>query len=188
MDDLGSDRDQLSKVLDALLEGDAALWNSLRGRIARYVAFHFKAPLAAGQDLVSEILKVLLENLRSRQFRGGSLRTLNSYIYGIARFRTLRAAQLARREGKLETGDCELRRDGATTENPETIASARELMAKILAEIDPRSRELLSLKFIKGWSDQEIAEHLQMTKNAVSTAICRAIQKARNLDCLQGIL
>lgn len=180
------DRSKLAEILEGLLAGDPGLWRALHDRIARYVDHHYSAPRLEREDLVADIVKNLLENLRNSQFRGQNLRVLNSYIYGIARLQMLHAIRRTKRAVAQPLTDGNDLRDISSRNTPETDVSSRELTDKILAMVDPRSRQLLQLKFLRGWSDQEIADHMQMSKNAVSTAICRAIQKAQKFDFVRG--
>lgn len=188
MNDHDGDRSQLAEILDGLLAGDTQLWRALQVRIARYIDHRYSGSPAEREDLVADIMRNLLENLRHSRFRGENLRVLNSYIYGIARLRMLHAIRQAKRDGIQESSEGDDSHDIVGCRTPETDVSSRELTDKILALVDPRSRQLLQLKFLEGWSDQEIADHMEMTKNAVSTAICRAIQKAQNFDFVKSIM
>lgn len=187
LNDHDGDRSQLAQILDGLLAGDPHLWRALQVRISRYIDHRYSGSRAEREDIVADIMRTLLENLRQGRFRGENLRVLNSYIYGIARLQMLHAIRKAKRDAVQTSNEDDGFHDIAGCRSPETDLSSRELTDKILALVDPRSRQLLQLKFLEGWSDQEIADHMEMTKNAVSTAICRAIQKAQNFDFVKSI-
>lgn len=188
LSDLERERRLLAEALAGLLAGEERLWRALQIQVARYVDHRYSASRSEREDLTADILRTLLENLRRHEFRGSSLRVLNGYIYGIARLKLMHAIRQARHNTVEIPADGEGTGQLAGGRSPDADVTSRELADKILAAVDPRSRELLQLKFLEGWSDQEIADHMNMTKNAVSTAICRAIQKAQTFDFVKGLL
>ncbi|MEW5873808.1 MAG: sigma-70 family RNA polymerase sigma factor [Candidatus Zixiibacteriota bacterium] len=176
---------ELQVVIDSFLRGDHRQFEALRRQVAKYVARHFTGSDAERDDLTAEILQALLVGLRHERFRGESIRELAGYIYGIARLKIIRAVRNRARWPNGGPEDISLLH--ALGESDGQLAD-RDLANKILAAIDPKCRRLLEWKYVHGWSDQEIADHVRKSKNAVSTAICRCVKKAQELDVVREIL
>lgn len=178
----------LHHIIAGFLQGDSGQFQIIRRQIARLVDFWFSGRVDEREDLVAEILKTLLENLRAGRFRGDNVRSFNSYVYGTTRFIVIRAA--TRRRSGAEAVDPGMvdQYPMLATANVHTATAHKQLLEKIYASLHTPCRELLELKFSLGWSDQEIADHRKMTKNAVSTAISRCIRRAQSLDFVKEIL
>lgn len=165
-----------------------AFLSSIRGRLSSYVRQRFSARHEECDDLVSEIIAVLIYSLRSGTFRGGDLKSLNAYIYGIARLKIMKAVERAGRRHELSQ---HLRSSDlciARFTSPEMRTIRTDLLERIYGGLDPKCSELMRLKFAEGWTDQELADYKKMTKNALSTAISRCLQKARTLKPITEIL
>ena len=185
---MGGDHDQLKAMMNALLEGDRLVWGALKEQLSRYVDLRCAALPIDRENLVADIIQTVLSNLREDRFKGTCLKMLYGYIYGIARLKVLRAVRSAASAGALRR-ESDQDADGvASPDNPERSVANKDLADKIFAALDPRSRELLMLRFLEGWSEQEIADHMRMTKNAVATAISRAIRRAQDFDFVRGIM
>lgn len=183
----GGNSDQLRAVVCALLEGDPVLWKTLKEQLTRYVDLRASGLHMDKENLVSDIMETVLSNLREDRFRGTNVKMLYGYIYGIARLKVLCAVRTAAITINQSDHD-ELTREAVSPNNHERLVESKDLAAKIFAALDPRSREVLTLRFCEGWTDQEIADHLKMTKGAVATAISRAIRRAQDLDIIRGIM
>ncbi len=180
--------DQVRRIIAAFLRGDTEQYRIIRRQIFRLVERWYSADHADREDVVADTLKILYESLSHGRFRGESIKSLNSYIYGVTRYRVIRTAARSRSGAQSldpERLDQYARPEGLDAHD--TIAH-RQLIAKIFVALSQTCRELLGLKFSMGWSDQEIADHRKMTKNAVSTAISRCIRRAQTLDFVQEIL
>lgn len=178
----------LQQIIAGFLGGDPAQHQIIKRQVTRLVDRWYSGRVADREDLVADTLKTLLENLRGGQFRGESLKSFNSYIYGITNFKVLRALQRA--SSAEHPHDPEVMDQLPLTGrvDPQTEVADRQMVQRIYGAINPKCRELLELKFSLGWSDQEIADLRKMTKNAVSTAISRCIRSAQALDFVQEIL
>lgn len=179
---------EVEQVIAGFLRGDSAQFQIIRRQISRLVDLWYSARTAEREDLVADTLKSLLENLQAGQFQGTTLKSLNSYIYGMTRFKVMRAVQRARHNAPLPDAEVLETLPAPLTGDQHREAAHRQLLAKIYAALNPTCRELLTLKFALGWSDQEIADHRKMTKNAVSTAVSRCIRRAQTLDFVREIL
>ena len=178
----------LQQIIAGFLRGDAAQHRIISRQIARLVDRWYSGRVADREDLVADTVKTLLENLRADQFRGETLKSFNSYVYGITNFKVLRASQRASASEQAHDPDSLDKLPLHSSIDPQSEIAHRQLVERIYAAIDSKCRELLALKFSMGWSDQEIAEHRKMTKNAISTAISRCIRRAQGLDFIQEIL
>lgn len=181
-------RTQLIEELEKYLTGDSRRFDTLRMQLGRYVALRFSASPDEIRDLVSEIMAVALASLRTGQFRGDSVKAFNAFLYGIARLKILQAVDRAGRLSELSlhmrSGDFPV---GRITD-PDTRVTRGDLLKKIYDELGDPCRELVRLKFTYGWTDQEIANHKHMTRNAVSTALSRCLKKVRGLQIIRELL
>ncbi|MBD3299376.1 MAG: sigma-70 family RNA polymerase sigma factor [candidate division Zixibacteria bacterium] len=169
----------LQALLVGLLNGDQPVSRLIRSHIARYTRYHLSVKDADHEDVVAEVQKILLENLRDGQFHGKSIRALNAYIYGITRRQVARVIDRRALHSRVTTS-LRANAQASAFEQHDPVA-ANDLVSKIYARITAKCKELLRFKFERGFSDQEIADQTGMTKNAVSTAISRCLKKIREL-------
>jgi len=175
----------LRRTIVAFLQGDTDQYRSIKNRITQYLYRHDYGGRLDRDEVVDEVLLILFDNLSHNRFHGDSLKALNVYIYGIVR-NHIRSA-LSRRRRLSYTAD-EFDSPDPNAEDPARHAERRDLIRKLFAAVTEACAEVLTLKFRKGWSDQEIAEHQQKTKNAVSTAISRCLDRLRSLDFVRELL
>lgn len=175
-------KEQLKLTVDKLLSGDARQHGVIRTEISRYVYHQRPHPRIDPDDIVSDTLLILLKNLRSGKFRGDSLTALSAYVYQIVRFRICKTWHSLKHE--FPTSDM----PDVPGPDEELLHQHREVVEKLFAALGENCRKILSLKFLKGWQNQEIADECGKTKNALSTALYRCIRKARELDFVQKML
>lgn len=183
-----SEIDQVRRIIAAFLRGDTEQYRIIKRQISRLVDRWYAADPADREDLVADTLKILYESLASGRFRGQSIKSLNSYVYGMTRFRVIRTAARAKSGAQPHDPEHLDQMAGDIRDDAHDRYAHRQLISKIYSALNQTCRELLGLKFSLGWSDQEIAEHRKMTKNAVSTAISRCIRRAQTLDFVREIL
>ncbi len=180
-----SDPEQQKKLklaINGFLTGDSNQFRLIKTKITQYV-YHQRFGSDVDRDeVVSEIIEILFENLSKNRFQGDSLSALNVYIYNIIRFRINR---VFRRRSRLTYDDEPANREISGGSSPEHLAAAKDLAGKVMALIGEKCRELLRLKYQEQWSDEEISERLKKSKNATSTAISRCLKKAQGLEILQ---
>jgi len=172
----------LKLTIARFLSGESQQYEIIRRKITQYVYHQPRHERIDPDDVVSDTLRILYENLRAGAFRGDSLTAFSAYTYSIVRFGIWKAWN-------------ELKRELPTSELPEAPGpdeelrhEQRELVRKILDALDLNCRKLLSLKFFKGWLNQEIADELGKTHGAVRTAITRCLQKASQLGFVEESL
>lgn len=173
--------DDLNSLIDRFLAGDSREFRSIRSQISNYV---YRQNFGSNQDrddVISDTMVALLACFRERRFRADSIQALNVFIYMTVRNQIVK--RLRRQWRTSENFDEQIDwNDGQR--NVAEIAAEKALADRIYNSLDPECRRLLWHKFHLHWSDQEIADHFKKSKNAISTAICRCLNKARSF---QGI-
>lgn len=72
----------------------------------------------------------------------------------------------------------------STADNPVELAMATELSERLrvaLTELPDKQAEVFVLHALNGWSHRDLGERMQMSENAVRTALHRARQRLREL-------
>jgi RNA polymerase sigma factor (sigma-70 family) len=175
------DRALLRLTIARFLSGESRQYEIIKRKIAQYVYHQPRHDRIDPEDVIADTLRILYENLKAGRFRGDSLTALSAYTYSIVRFGIWRAWNGMKRE----LPGCRLPEQVGPDEGLKL--EQRELAERILAALDHGCRNLLSLKFFKGWLNQEIAAELGKTSGAVRTAITRCLQKAARLDFMQEV-
>ncbi|MBN1213391.1 MAG: sigma-70 family RNA polymerase sigma factor [candidate division Zixibacteria bacterium] len=179
------EKKKLKIIINGFLKGDSVQFRIIKNKITQYIYHQNFGSDVDRDELISETLQYLYENLKNRKFQGDSLTALNVYIYSIIKFRINR---VIRRRKRLSYTDesFDYREDARA--NPSEEVGNQEIIVKIFDRIDPGCQNLLHMKFRECWSDQEIADHLKKTKNAVSTAISRCVKKVQELDFIRDLM
>lgn len=179
------EKKKLQLVIDGFLSGDSKQFQLIKTKATQYIYHQNFGSDIDKDELISEVLEILLENLRNKKFYGDSISALSVYIYQIIRFRINR---IIRRREKLTYTDDSFDYIESASLNPSDETSNKELVDKIYKILDPKCADLLKLKFLENWLDQEIADHLDLTKNSASTAISRCLKKIREFDFVNELL
>ncbi|MBN4072317.1 sigma-70 family RNA polymerase sigma factor [bacterium AH-315-F03] len=171
----------LDIVIRGFLEGDSNQYRVIKSRVNSYVRYQLYDHSEC-QDIVDEVLQILFENLSAGKFEGDNLRSFNVYVFGITRNRVRRHVTVRKRvmytSAELDPPD------NKTQPSIESVDLAR----KVISHLGDSCGEILEMKFLRDWSDDEIAQKLGKTKNATSTAIHRCLQKARLLPFIKELL
>ena len=176
---------QVRTFIQDFLNGDSEAYRVIRSRIRQYLHRHNLSDDDERNDLTSEITQILVANFAQGKFRGDNVKALNVYIYRIVNSRVCRHLRNRMRERALATL---LDHRGNPGQEIDEQAARRDLAERIVESLDGPCRELIDLKFGKGLSDQEIADRVRKSKNAVSTALSRCIKKAQQLAIVREIL
>lgn len=172
-------------VIDAFITGDTEQYYILRDQIAKYVNTHRGLSKEVKEDIVADTLGALLQNFRNRRFRGDSIKALNVYIFMIVRNTVSNHLRKTNDwTGGLDSADME---DTGSTP-PDTRMADKDLITKVLSQIEEKCAVLLRMKFHLGMSNQEVSERLSMTKNAASTAISRCLDRAKKLKIIKELV
>jgi RNA polymerase sigma factor (sigma-70 family) len=180
-----NEQKKLRLVIKGFLRGDSIQYRIIKTKITQYIFHQNYGAVTDKDEIISNVLEILFENFRGNKFRGDSLSALNVYIYSIIRHRISREI---RRKSRLELDDDVIARQVDTRLTEADNLPHKDLAVKIYRALDYKCRELLALKFQECWTDQEIADHLNRTKNATSTAISRCVKKAQSLDIVKEFL
>lgn len=173
---------EFEETVDRFLRGDSEQYRVIKARIVQYIRHQQLFDRSEQDELVDEIVQILYQNLSNNRFRGDNIRSFNVYIYSIVRNRIRRHISKRRR---IVYGYNELDLPSAENlPNPEIS----DLVRKVFSSLDEKCGRLLRLKFIEGWSDQEIADGMDKTKNAISTAISRCVKKTREIPFISELL
>ena len=176
---------ELSVVVGGFLRGNSVAFRAIKTKITQYVYHQGLGADRDRDDLVSDILQILYENLKQKKFRGDSITALSVYIYSIVRHRMNR---IRRHRERYAEFDEEIAQRETDQPSPAEVVGVSDLTRKVYRTLDSGCRELLQLKFERRWSDQEIADYMGKTKNATSTAISRCLKKAADLDFVRELM
>ncbi len=153
------------------------LYDQYIDRIYRFVYYRVSdGPLA--EDLTSRIFLKAWENLPSYRDRGLSFGT---WLFSIARNSVIDHYRTAKTEQALEDAGA-LMDFSADPEEVLTEALRAERLASALQTLTDEQREVLVLKFIEGYSTEEVAELMEKKPGAI-----RALQM-RGLQALERVL
>jgi RNA polymerase sigma factor (sigma-70 family) len=175
----------VQQFIEAFQRGDSACYKFIRRKIAQYVNYHMSGGADQREELASEVLTALADNFRRGSFRGDSIKALNVYLFNMIRNRVIAYRKKA---GSLQSDNHDRAGSDPATEDPSNALADMDLAEKVFRALDTKCAELLRLRFQSGWSNPEIAESLRMTVNAVSTAITRCLDRARNLNIVRDLL
>jgi RNA polymerase sigma-70 factor, ECF subfamily len=151
-----------------------ALYRAARDDVFAYVAtlLHDRG---AAEDVTAQAFERAFRKRRSYDARRGSER---AWLFGIARNAALDELRKRKRSVPL-TSDPE-----DVSEQPEEEldrALRRAAVRTALAELPPRERELIALKFHAGLDNAELADVLGLSVSNAGTRLHRALTKLREI-------
>lgn len=161
-------------------------WNEIVGSLGPMVfgvTWRILGHAADAEDVVQE---VFIEALRLRQSRG--VKHWAALLRRLATYRALDRLRQRRTSVSLNPNGLSL---VAHTPGPEAVAVGRELATRLRGAVTrlPRQEaEVFCLRYFEDLSYQEIAETLNVSPQAVATALHRARAKLETLleDAVQG--
>jgi RNA polymerase sigma-70 factor, ECF subfamily len=154
-------------------ESFEALYRRTFPRVYAYVASLLRDRSAA-EDVTSQAFE---RAFRKQSGFNAGRGTREAWLFGIARNAALDELRKRGRRAKLETEPVDV-----DTPGPEEQAERSLQLGQIraaLAELDPRERDLILLKFVGGLANGEIARVLQISESNVGTRLHRAVDKLR---------
>ena len=144
-------------------------------RIYRYVFFRVGHNEDVTQDLVSEIFMKALRNFHKYDPEISK----SAWIYRIAH------NHLANyfRDKKPQVDVDDVKYSLAGEDGRETLVQTEEQLqlAEALDQLDQEDRQLVTLKYIQGYSYKEMAEMIDKTSDALKVATHRAVKKLRGI-------
>lgn len=150
-----------------------ALYRRAFPRVYAYVASVLRDRAAAEDVTALAFERAFRRRRRYRASRG----TPEAWLFGIARNAALDELRRRKRRAGL---DADL--EDVWTRPPDEAAERslrRATVRAALAELDPRERELLALKYAGGLSNAEIARMTGMSESNAGTRLHRVLEKLR---------
>jgi RNA polymerase sigma factor (sigma-70 family) len=157
-------------------EADAAfeeLYRRSRDDVYAYVAGLLRDRSAA-EDVTAQAFERAYRRRRTYNPRRGSRR---AWLFGIARNAALDELRGRRRRARL-AADPEDEGLAAPDEGAE-VAIRRAALRAAIAELAPRERELVALKFFAGLTNAEIATVIGASESNAGTKLHRVVEKLR---------
>jgi RNA polymerase sigma-70 factor, ECF subfamily len=150
-----------------------ALYRSSRDDVYAYVATLLRDRSAA-EDISATAFERAWRKRRSFSARRGSPR---AWLFGIARNAALDELRRRGRQARLVEDPGEF--DVETVDESADRPARRAVLRAALAELEPRERDLIALKFHGGLTNAEIGRVLGKSETNVGTLLHRTVTKLR---------
>jgi RNA polymerase sigma factor (sigma-70 family) len=150
-----------------------ALYQRTFPRVYAYVASMLRDRSAAEEVTAQAFERAYRKRSTYRSGRGSP----EAWLFGIARHAALDELRRLKRRAPLEADP-----EDVSALAPEDHAEAvirRETVRAAMADLEPRDRDLVALKFQAGLSNAEIGRVLAMTESNVGTKLHRTMEKLR---------
>jgi len=170
------DGDLLRKILQFDQEGLIELYDRYSPEIYRY-AYRLLGDEDWAEECVSETFSRLLTAIYQNK---GPTNHIRAYLFRIAH--NWITDQF--RQSKYQEVELEENYTNALLDNTEHDAGFRIQLSEIrvaLRQLTPEQRQVIMLKYVEGWNNQEVAETLQKPVGAVKSLQHRAIANLREL-------
>jgi RNA polymerase sigma-70 factor (ECF subfamily) len=154
------------------------LYRSSRDDVYAYVAGLLRDS-ASAEDVTAAAFERAYRKRRRFDARRGSPR---AWLFGIARNAALDELRRRGRQAELAAEPADL--DGASVEAGAEQSEQRLALRAALAQLEPRERELIALKFFAGLGNAEIASVLSISESNAGTRVHRAVTKL--MEALDG--
>jgi len=148
-----------------------ALYRDAAGDLFAYVMTLLR-DRAAAEDVVMAAFERAYRGRSRFDRRRGSER---AWLFAIARNAAL--DELRKRKRRASLGELEPVDPSAAADESDPIQ--RAAIRAALAELDPRERELVALKFFAGMSNAEIGVVIGASESNAGTRLCRVVAKLR---------
>jgi RNA polymerase sigma factor (sigma-70 family) len=154
------------------VEDFEALYRRTLPRVYAYAASLLRDRSAA-EEVTAAAFERAFRKQRSFDPRRGTQR---AWLFGIARNAALDELRRRKRSAELSVEPAD---DEAAPEGGAEAAERRAAVRAALADLDPRERELIALKFHAGLSNAEIADVLGVSASNAGTRVHRALARLR---------
>jgi len=151
-----------------------ALYRAARDDVYAYVATLLR-DRGAAEDVTALAFERAFRKSKSFDARRGSER---AWLFGIARNAALDELRKRKRTAHLTLDPEDV---GAATDDEADRALRRAAVRAALAELPPRERELIALKFHAGLDNAELAAVLGVSVSNAGTRLHRALTKLREI-------
>ena len=150
------------------------LYRSSRDDVYAYVASLLRDGAAAEEVTAAAFERAYRKRSRFDASRGEP----RAWLFGIARNAALDELRRRGRQAELSADPEDLTGTAAPHESAEESAR-RIALAAGLAQLEPRERELIALKFFAGLANSEIAAVIGVSESNAGTKLHRAVTKLR---------
>ena len=158
---------------DIASESFGALYERTFPKVYAYVASLVR-DRATAEDVTAQAFERAYRRRRSYRPGRGSA---DAWVFGIARNAALDELRKRKRRARLESDPAEA--EAPAPEDQADLALRREVVRAALAQLDPRERDMVALKFMGGLSNAEIADVLGLSESNAGTKLHRTITKLR---------
>lgn len=183
----------IDALVGAALAGDRMAMERLLGVIRPQVVRYCRGRIgrqdcsyASADDVAQEVCLAVLTALRSYRDQG---RPFMAFVYGIAAHKVADAHRSAARNKALPVP--ELPDTPDMGDEPEQRAMNDELsgqMARLMAMLPPKQRDILVMRVVVGLSAEETADALGTTPGAVRVSQHRALNRLRKVVASEGLI
>ena len=153
-----------------------ALYRRSFPRVYGYVATLLRDRSAAEEVTAQAFERAYRKRRTFRASRGSQ----EAWLFGIARNAALDELRRRKRRASLEADPEDIAAVSPAEHTEHTVR--RQAVRAAVAQLDPRERELVALKFAGGLSHEEIARVVGTSASNVGTRLHRTLEKLRR-DC-----
>jgi len=162
----------VKKALDGDIEAYGQIYAVYLDRIYRYVFYQIRDEMKA-QDITQEVFVKAWHSLRACR---GKEHLFNAWLYRIAHNHPIDIIRRNRREVPLE--NTVLDAPGDTVQDAEA-ASTRQEVLKTVAGLSEPQKQIVLLKFIEGYDNEEIQKITGKRPGAIRAIQMRALKTLR---------
>lgn len=155
-------------------------YEKIKKYLMRKVDNHYIA-----EDLTSTSFEKALKNIKSFQWQGVSL---SAWIYKIANNTLIDYYRKNSNKPTLEINENLITDKSKDIEESVTDYDSASRIKDLLAKLDDREKEIVSLKFYEGYTNKEIAKKLNLSETNISTILYRAIEKLRKMPSFKSYI
>ena len=147
-------------------------------RESRDDLYAYAAGLLRDRSAAEDVTALAFERAwRRRRSFNPKRGTRRAWLFGIARNAALDELRCRGRQGELAAEPADP--DAVEPADAAEVALRRTALRDAMAELSPRERELVALKFFAGLSGAEIATVIGTSESAAGTRLHRVIEKLR---------
>ena len=160
---------------DTAAESFGDLYERTFDRVYAYVQSMLR-DRAAAEDVTAQAFERAYRKRRGYRPGRGSA---EAWVFGIARNAALDELRRRKRHARMATEPEDV--DAVPADDVAEAALRRETVRSALEKLEPRERELVSLKYMAGLSNAEIAKVVGISESNASTRLNRTMTKLREV-------
>lgn len=179
--DRQSEEVELRRLMMAGLEGDAAAYKALLGRLSGHLRAYFKRHLgrinrgpAEAEDIVQEVLLAV----HTRRHTYDPTQLFTPWLYAIARYKFV--DHLRRTNARFQDVGIEDAEEVVARDDLAAVESAFDI-GKLMGGLSPKMREAVQYVKLDGLSVSEAAARSGMSESAVKVSVHRGLKALARL-------